>query len=74
MSERWLTEVELCERTGLARATVQRWRRLGTGPAFAVLGARAVRYSEGEVARWLASRTVRSTAEGHALENEGDAR
>jgi predicted DNA-binding transcriptional regulator AlpA len=53
--ERLLTEHELAEMTGVALATLRRWRLLGRGPKFLKLGA-TVRYTPQDVSAWLASR------------------
>lgn len=44
---------EAARRLGLAPGTLQNWRLIGKGPACVRLG-RAVRYAEGDLARFIA--------------------
>ena len=54
-----LTTREAARRLGLAVGTLQNWRVRGQGPAFIRLG-RAIRYDEGDLARFIAQgRTVK---------------
>jgi hypothetical protein len=48
---------------GMAPITLRKWRLNGIGPAWIRCG-RAVRYRREDVERWLAARTVTSTAQG----------
>ena len=42
MTQTHLTEAQLAQRWNLSRRTLQRWRRLGAGPAFIRLGRRII--------------------------------
>lgn len=44
-----LTEKELAERWNISVRTVQKWRRLGVGPAFIVIGQHTVLYRDEDV-------------------------
>jgi excisionase family DNA binding protein len=48
-----LTTREAARRLGLAAGTLQNWRIRGQGPAFVRLG-KAIRYDEGDLARFIA--------------------
>ena len=51
---------------GLAPATLEGLRCRGGGPPFVRYGRRAVRYLIGDLASWMAARTVSSTSERRA--------
>lgn len=51
MSERYLTETEVAERTQISLKTLRRWRIERRGPAYRKFGS-LVRYGEDELARW----------------------
>ncbi len=51
-------------------STLQAWRISGRGPRFVKIGA-LVRYPEAEIEKFIASRTVSSTAEADALATGG---
>lgn len=54
-----LTTYEAARRLGLAAGTLQNWRIRGQGPAYVRLG-KAIRYDEGDLARFIAQgRTAR---------------
>jgi hypothetical protein len=44
-----LAEKELAKRWGLTERTLQKWRRLGVGPTFTVIGQHTVLYLEEDV-------------------------
>jgi DNA-binding transcriptional MerR regulator len=44
-----MNEKELAKRWGLTERTLQKWRRLGVGPAFTVIGQHTVLYLEEDV-------------------------
>ena len=60
-SEALYSADEVAERIGRSRATMEKWRRIGSGPDFIKpCGARgAVLYRGADVLRWLDSRVVR---------------
>jgi predicted DNA-binding transcriptional regulator AlpA len=43
---------------GVAASTLQRWRYLGTGPAFVRISGRLVVYREADLDSWLLARRV----------------
>jgi hypothetical protein len=51
MSERYLTEVEVAERTQISLKTLRRWRLERRGPAYRKFGS-LVRYGETELVQW----------------------
>ena len=51
MSERYLTEVEVAERTQISLKTLRRWRLERRGPAYRKFGS-LVRYGEEELRQW----------------------
>jgi predicted DNA-binding transcriptional regulator AlpA len=51
MNERYLTEVQVSERTCISLATLRRWRLENRGPKFRKFGS-LVRYDEEELNRW----------------------
>ncbi len=51
MSERYLTEIEVAERTQISRTTLRRGRLEGRGPAYRKFGS-LVRYGEAELMQW----------------------
>jgi predicted DNA-binding transcriptional regulator AlpA len=50
-----LNERDVARITGLSVASVRRWRLVRQGPKYLKIGA-AVRYKEGDLSAWLASR------------------
>lgn len=62
MPDRFITDVEASQITGMSRGWFQRARWSGDGPPFVKLGA-AVRYRENELRDWFAARTRRSTSD-----------
>ena len=63
MTTRLLTRREIEDITGLTRSTIYRLMRRGAFPEPRRIGLRAVRWPEGEIEAWLASRP-RATGEG----------
>lgn len=51
MSERYLTEIEVAERTQISLKTLRRWRLERRGPAYRKFGS-LVRYGEEELTQW----------------------
>ena len=41
---------------GVKSCTLARWRFLGTGPQFTVIGGRLIRYERADILAWLESR------------------
>lgn len=60
--ERYFTETETAKFLRLSARTLQRHRRLGTGPKFVKLGGR-IRYRVRDVAEWTNAHTHLSTSE-----------
>lgn len=58
-----LSETETAEELSLSVRTLQAMRLDGTGPAFIKLTERRIGYAISELERWIADRTVRSTAD-----------
>lgn len=58
-----LSETETAEELSLSLRTLQAMRLDGTGPAFIKLTERRIGYAISELERWIADRTVSSTAE-----------
>lgn len=56
MSTKYWTESEVADRLRVATATVARWRKEGTGPAYTKIGG-TLRYSEQDVSDWLDANT-----------------
>lgn len=63
LSDRILTEKELCAYANIRPRSAQRWRVIGTGPRFIRIGVRRVGYRLRDVDSWLAERTFRSVAD-----------
>jgi hypothetical protein len=51
--------------------SLQRWRTVGSGPPFAILGPRKIAYDLDLIHEWLANRTVSSTAAAREMTAEG---
>jgi excisionase family DNA binding protein len=51
MSAKFLTEIEVADRTHISLATLRRWRLENRGPKFHKFGS-LVRYSEEELSDW----------------------
>ncbi len=62
----FLSTNDLAKQLDLAPITLHRWRVTGEGPPFCKIGSRVV-YDPDDVSAWMASRTVRNTAEARAL-------
>lgn len=58
---------QLVELTGIGYTTWEAWRRQGRGPRWISVSKRKVLYELASVQTWLASRTVKSTAEADLL-------
>lgn len=58
-----LTVEEAAARLKLSKHTLNRWRVTGEGPPFVKYGPRLVRYSEGTLNEWSATRRFASTSE-----------
>lgn len=58
-----LTTEQAAEYLSLSASTLHKLRCSGGGPAYRVLGARAVRYSQCDLDAWVADRVRHSTAE-----------
>jgi excisionase family DNA binding protein len=54
MSRRFLTEIEIAERTQISLGTLRRWRLENRGPHFYKFGS-LVRYAEDELVIWMES-------------------
>ncbi len=66
LAVRLLTPEEAGTVLGIAPQTLAHWRARGCGPAYVLLSARCVRYSDAVLRDWLAARTQSSTAENPA--------
>jgi len=51
MNTKFLTEIEVAERTQISLATLRRWRLENRGPLYRKFGS-LVRYAEDELASW----------------------
>jgi predicted DNA-binding transcriptional regulator AlpA len=51
MNDRFLTEIEVSERTHISLATLRRWRLKNRGPRYSKFGS-LVRYGEEDLTRW----------------------
>lgn len=51
MSERYLTEIQVAERTKISIKTLRRWRLENRGPKYSKFGS-LVRYGEEELIQW----------------------
>ena len=58
----YLNERQTAEYLGVSERTLQRWRRVGTGPRFATLN-HLIRYSRAEIDRYVSDNMHQSTAE-----------
>jgi predicted DNA-binding transcriptional regulator AlpA len=58
----YLREKAAAERLGVAPRSLQRWRKLGTGPAFTRIGPRLIGYREADLDAWTAGRVFASRA------------
>lgn len=56
--ERLLTTEEAAEIIRMSKSSLARWRAEGTGPAYVLVGGRAVRYRRADVDAWMADRTA----------------
>jgi len=57
---RWLTEKQVAALTGISCSLLQKQRFNGTGFPYAKVGARLVRYSEAEVAKYMQDHQIRT--------------
>lgn len=57
-----IDEAAFCALASLKPSTVRKQRMTGSGPPFVKVG-RSVRYRRKDVLDWIASRTVRTTAQ-----------
>jgi predicted site-specific integrase-resolvase len=65
-----LTPAEVADRLRVSTATLERWRRNGTGPAFVKAGPGLrgrVGYRPNDIEAFIAGRTVHSTAEAREM-------
>lgn len=60
-----MTEEEAANFLSLKKATLNKWRCLGKGPAFTKVSARCIRYLQSDLMKWLEERKAFSTAEGN---------
>lgn len=51
MSEQYLTEIQVAERTRISLKTLRRWRLENRGPKYSKFGS-LVRYGEGDLIQW----------------------
>ncbi len=58
----YLREAAAAERIGVRPRSLQRWRQLGTGPAFTRIGPRLIAYREADLDAWAARRVFASRA------------
>ena len=58
----WMTPEQVAEYLGLTTEGVRQWRKLGTGPAYARVSQRVVRYRRSDIDAWLDAHRV--TPEG----------
>lgn len=58
----YLREADAAERLGVKPRSLQRWRQLGTGPAFTRMGARLIAYRATDLDTWAASRVFPTRA------------
>ena len=54
--EQLISERQLCALLGIGIPTIARWRAVGKGPRFVVLGVRRLAYRPSDVRAWLAER------------------
>lgn len=64
-TDQGMTEEEAASYLALKKATLNKWRVQGIGPAFVKVSARCIRYMKSDLAKWLAERKAHSTAEGN---------
>lgn len=55
MTEKLLTAAEVAQILGVAPKTLANWRTMGRGPAWVRLTHSSVRYTEAQVAAWVAA-------------------
>lgn len=63
MTEELVSPALLAEYLGTTTGALAQMRYRGMGPRFIKLGAKAVRYSMGDVNAWLAANTMQCTSE-----------
>jgi len=70
-NDRVYSEVWAAEFLHLSRRTLQNLRSVGGGPVFVKLGERRIGYTLGALRKWVASRSVTSTADATVREIGG---
>jgi hypothetical protein len=63
MDNKLLTQKQAADFLNVSPRTLESWRRKRTGPRYTRYSNRCLRYSERELADWLASRANRETEE-----------
>lgn len=58
-----LNDEEAAAMLGISRSYMRKMRVAGTGPRYAAIGGRAIRYRLTDLWAWVDSKTVRSTSE-----------
>lgn len=58
----YLKEAAAAERLGVRPRSLQRWRQLGTGPAFTRMGPRLIAYRESDLDSWTSGRVFATRA------------
>lgn len=57
------TETQASKYLGFSVRTLQKWRTTGNGPQFVRASARAIRYHQADLDRWIEERRRSSTSE-----------
>ncbi|MBI3131734.1 MAG: hypothetical protein HYZ13_10445 [Acidobacteria bacterium] len=63
----YLSQAQVSVRTGIAKRTLEDWRRRGVGPRWIRVSPRKVLYALESLNGWLKAREVQSTAEADRL-------
>lgn len=58
LENKYLTEAQVSEMTGLALSTLRNWRVLGKGPAYVKPGGTSVRYRKSDIEKFMEARRV----------------
>jgi predicted DNA-binding transcriptional regulator AlpA len=66
MNERYLTEIQVAERTHISLATLRRWRLENRGPKYRKFGS-LVRYDEDELSHWEEAQPFGGDDPGQAI-------